>query len=95
MVKKKVTGSNQKKLDTLNAYKAVFGTEDGMAVLYDMMKTSSMFGTTFDQNPYQAAFNEGRRSFCTQLVQMLQLDEKKLRQHMQQQEELDRFYNNA
>lgn len=93
MARKKLQGSNQRKIDILNAYKDVFSTENGKAVLYDMMKTSSMFGTVFDANPVQMAFNEGRRSFVSQLVQTLELDVQTLHKHMREQEEIDRLYN--
>lgn len=44
-------------------YQFVFGSEEGQRVLRDLMLTSCVWGeSTFDENPYVTARNEGRRT---------------------------------
>lgn len=57
--------------DLAEVYRRCFSTEAGEQVLADLRKR---FGRrrSFDQNPYQAAFNEGQRDVY--LLVMNQLD---------------------
>ena len=82
----------QRKLDILTSYQAVFDSEAGKAVLYDMMKTNGMFTTTFNENPYTMAFLEGRRSFIADLLVLLGKDVNSIHKAMKEQEEIEKMY---
>tara|TARA_R100001440_G_scaffold33087_3_gene51987 strand:+ start:1823 stop:2035 length:213 start_codon:yes stop_codon:yes gene_type:complete len=52
-------------------YRSVFNTEDGQQVLNDLKKRFAYETTTFSDNPYQTAFNEGQRAAILLIVRML------------------------
>lgn len=52
-------------------YRRTFNTDDGQVVLEDLKKRFAFETTTFSDNPYQSAFNEGQRSAVLSIVRML------------------------
>jgi hypothetical protein len=53
------------------AYRRVFNTDDGEIVLNDLKARFGFETTTFADNPYQTAFNEGQRATLLLIVRML------------------------
>lgn len=92
MAKKIQDGRQRRNLDLLTACQRVFETEDGQALLYDMMKSNGMFTTTFNENPYTSAFLEGRRSMVADLLANLNKDISEIHKMIKQQEEIERMY---
>lgn len=92
MTKKLSDKKAQNKLEILKSYQKVFDSEDGKAVLYDMMKTNGMFSTTFHENPTTMAYMEGRRSFVADLVELLNKDVTQIHKLMKEQEEIQNLY---
>ena len=83
----------QRKVDTAKTIQKIFDTEDGKLFLYELMKSTRFFSTTFDKDPYQTAFNEGARSVVSSLLDTLKLDTKELLKIVKEQEEIDKkFY---
>jgi len=61
-----------KELEELKlAYRRTFNTDDGERVLSDLKTRFSFEATTFSDNPYQSAFNEGQRAAVLLIVRML------------------------
>ena len=52
-------------------YRRTFKTDDGQVVLEDLKKRFAFETTTFSDNPYQSAFNEGQRAAVLLIVRML------------------------
>lgn len=63
---------NEKKEQTLRAYKRVFESEDGMVILKDLMKSCYFFDTTYDLDGIE--FREGQRMVIVQILKTLNLD---------------------
>jgi len=55
-------------------YQRVFDSEDGRAVLKDLLKRCYVNHTTIDDNPYKTYFNEGRRSIYMHIKNLLEKD---------------------
>jgi hypothetical protein len=61
-----------KELEELKlAYRRTFNTDDGERVLSDLKTRFGFEATTFSDNPYQSAFNEGQRAAVLLIVRML------------------------
>lgn len=59
-------------------YCAVFGTEDGQAVLADICKRNFVFDSAFSMNPQELASNEGRRYAVLSILRFLEKNENEL-----------------
>ena len=59
------------------AYRRTFNTEDGEIVLSDLKARFGFETTTYSDNPYNSAFNEGQRAAVLLIVRML-IEEKEL-----------------
>ena len=92
MAKKLDSKPGQRKVDLMKSYQKVFDTEEGKAVLHDMMKTNGMFSSTFNENPYTMAYLEGRRSFVSDLLVLLGRDVNQIHKAMREQEEIEKMY---
>lgn len=46
----------------VNDYRQVMSTPAGRRVLWAIMVSAKTFGTSFDENPYKTAYNEGKRA---------------------------------
>jgi len=53
------------------AYRRTFNTEDGNKVLSDLKARFGFETTTYTDNPYNSAFNEGQRATVLLIVRML------------------------
>ena len=53
------------------AYRRTFNTEDGNKVLSDLKVRFGFETTTYTDNPYNSAFNEGQRATVLLIVRML------------------------
>ena len=53
------------------SYRRTFNTEDGARVLSDLKSRFWYEATTFSDNPYETAFNEGQRAAVLLVVRML------------------------
>lgn len=61
-----------KQIDDLKlTYRRTFNTEDGARVLSDLKSRFGYETTTFSDNPYETAFNEGQRAAVLLIVRML------------------------
>jgi hypothetical protein len=59
------------------AYRRTFNTEDGVRVLSDLKSRFGYETTTFADNPYETAFNEGQRAAVLLIVRMLTEEKEK------------------
>ena len=67
-----------KQIDDLKlAYRRTFNTEDGAKVLSDLKTRFGYETTTFSDNPYETAFNEGQRAAVLLIVRMLTEEKEK------------------
>ena len=78
-------------LKNVRLYKSVFETENGQRVLWDLMKASGFCVSGFDADPYKTAFNEGLRSMAIRIINILELDEEKVRNLMAEQRKADSY----
>ena len=69
---------DQKILDVVRAYKAVFSGEGGTRVLKDMEGTCFYNRTSFSSDPALNAFQEGRRSVILDIMNILGKDEEEV-----------------
>lgn len=61
-------------------YKSVFGSEDGKAVLEDLLKFTKVTQISFTPNqPEMTAFNEGMKRVGLRLLSLTEADEPKLK----------------
>lgn len=89
MAKKKVS---TKKLDITSDYKTVFTSEAGKRVLWDIMRNSFVLASTYCDNPHETALREGQRNVALRILSVLQTDEKKLLQQIEEGFEYDAEY---
>ena len=62
---------NMKVEDLKLAYRRTFNTDDGEIVLSDLKARFGFETTTYSDNPYNSAFNEGQRAAVLLIVRML------------------------
>lgn len=61
-----------KKIENLKlSYRRTFNTDDGEIVLSDLKTRFGFETTTYSDNPYESAFNEGQRAAVLLIVRML------------------------
>ena len=61
-----------KKIEDLKlSYRRTFNTDDGEIVLSDLKTRFGFETTTYSDNPYESAFNEGQRAAVLLIVRML------------------------
>jgi hypothetical protein len=65
------TPEEEHRRKTVEAYRDCFTTEAGKSVLRDMAR-SYHNNTTFTGDPYQSAFNEGRRSVYLDILHLVE-----------------------
>jgi hypothetical protein len=81
MAKKKVS---TKKLDVTSDYKTVFTSEAGKRVLWDIMRNSFVLASTYCENSNEMALREGQRNVALRILSVLQTDEQKLLQQIEE-----------
>ncbi len=69
----------EKAMAVNNAYKRTFATDEGQIVLEDLMlATGVISGSSFAPgDPYQTAFNEGRREVVNRIIESINIDPNK------------------
>lgn len=80
----------EKSKKIISQYKTVFGTKEGRAVLYDLMKSNFILDTSpfVAGAPDQTALNLGKQELVKQILFMLKIDPEKFFE-LQQEQELD------
>jgi hypothetical protein len=63
-------------------YKAVFESDVGIRVLYDLMQTAGFNGSIFNENPYILSFNEGKRDMVMRILTMCGYDMAEIHKRM-------------
>ncbi len=66
------------------SYKEIFSTETGREVLEDLMKNNFLWTSTQSSDPYETAFNEGRRSVILAILNYVTLDADRIQTMMKQ-----------
>ena len=67
-----------KKIEDLKlSYRRAFNNDDGEVVLNDLKTRFGYETTTFTDNPYETAFNEGQRAAVLLIVRMLTEEKEK------------------
>jgi len=68
-------------------YLDVFSSEKGKRVFEDLASKCFLKKTTFDENPYKHAHNEGKRCVLLHIQTMQELDLDKLQKQLEKQGE--------
>lgn len=64
----------KEKRDLIVKYKRLFHTDDGRAVLHDLMKSCHVMTSTLEKDPVLMAHNEGARSIVLRILRTIQTD---------------------
>ena len=65
-------------------YHAVFHTEKGRKVLYDLMEKNFVLAPTFCDNPTEMAMREGMRNSVLRIMAILKIDPVELTQRIEE-----------
>ena len=68
-----------KQVDLAIDYKAVFGSEEGERVLFDLMKNNFMLAPTFTSCVHEMALREGSRNAILRILSILKVKPEELR----------------
>lgn len=71
-----------KQVDLAIDYKAVFSTEEGERVLFDLMKNNFMLAPTFTSCVHEMALREGSRNAILRILSILKVKPEELRKHI-------------
>lgn len=82
----------QKHVDIAIDYKAVFNSEQGQRVLYDLMKNNYVLSPTYTSNINEMALREGARNSILRIMSILKIDIDKLNIQIQKGMETDDEY---
>jgi len=74
---------NKQLKNKIDRYKRVFSSEDGSAILSDLMSTFHFYTTTAGHDSNETHYNEGQRSVIISLLDMVQVDTDKYSKHIQ------------
>lgn len=69
----------EKKKAKITAYHRIFNTDDGRAVLKDMMNVHFIFSSTFSKNPGEKDMNEGERNVVLRLMKILNISPEEMK----------------
>lgn len=69
---------NRKPVDRVVSYQAVFSTNEGQKVLFDLMFNHHMLNSTFVKDPIEMALKEGERNVVLRILSILKIDVKDL-----------------
>jgi hypothetical protein len=72
-------------LATVSDYQKVFNSVEGRRVLRHLMKVHGFMQTSYNDNPYATAFNEGARNVIIQVMNKVRLDLNKLEEDIKEQ----------
>jgi hypothetical protein len=62
----------RKEMARVQAYAATFGTEEGKAVLYDLMRRGHALEVSPAADPHAVMYQEGRRSIVMEIIAVLE-----------------------
>ena len=71
-----------KQVDLAIDYKAVFSTEEGERVLFDLMKNNFMLAPTFTSCVHEMGLREGSRNAILRILSILKVKPEELRKHI-------------
>lgn len=71
-----------KQVDLAIDYKAVFGSEEGERVLFDLMKNNFILAPTYTSNIHEMALREGARNAVLRILSILRVNPEELRQQI-------------
>lgn len=69
MVKKE-----SKRVTLIKAYREIFSSDAGKAVLEDLCKACNVYSSTMDVNPHEVVFKEGARSVVLRILKTVEID---------------------
>lgn len=87
-----ITKKQKAHLMMISKYSAVFGTDDGKAVLHDMMKSCGMLDSIFSNDPQEHAYNEGQRNMVLRILRTINTDPAELEGHFIKAGQLEETY---
>lgn len=64
----------RKPVDRALNYQAIFSTPEGQKVLWDLMSTHHIIGSTFSKDTHEMALKEGERNVVLRILQILKID---------------------
>lgn len=67
-----------KQVDVVIDYKAVFDTETGQRVLYDLMRNNYILSPTYTSDINEMALREGARNSVLRIMSILKIDVNKM-----------------
>ena len=76
-----------RRLATVSDYQRVFNSVEGRRVLRHLMKVHGFMQTSYNENPYATAFNEGGRNVVIQIMNKVRIDLNKLEKEIKEQQE--------
>lgn len=83
----------RKQIDIAIYYKEVFESEGGKKVLGDLQKHCHFMSNTFSPDPYEHAFNAGRRDTILYILHKLNIDIDEAERRLKKaEEEADKNY---
>jgi hypothetical protein len=72
-------------IDQTIHYQSFFATADGEKVLFDLMRTHHVIGSTFSKgDPYETAFKEGERNVVLRILSILKTDVDALKKRIEE-----------
>jgi hypothetical protein len=74
----------QDKNNVIYAYQRLFGTDDGKAVLHDLIKSCHLNVPVFDDNPHRMSYMDGERSVVLRIIKTLEVDPEIFLNHLKQ-----------
>jgi len=96
MTKKKVSRvvekKQQKQVDDVIAYKALFGSPDGKRVLNDLIRTCGMLNATYAGDPNEVIFREGQRAIVVRILNILKIDPSRLQKNIEDMRKEEESY---
>lgn len=75
-----------KKADLIRAYKNTFSSEEGKAVLHDLMRTFHVLNSTMDSSTNEVMFKEGERSVILRILRTINTDANELEKILNEQD---------
>jgi hypothetical protein len=82
----------KRQVDRVVDYQAVFNTESGKRVLYDLLKQHNVLQSTFDKDPNVHAFKEGERNTVLRILTILKMDAVQLDQLIEKGKQIEQSY---
>lgn len=82
----------KRQVDRVVDYQAVFNTEVGKRVLYDLVKHHNVLNSTFDKDPHVHAFKEGERNTVLRILTLLKVDPVQLDQLIEKGRAIEESY---